>query len=213
VQTNGNNSDINLVHTVTLPSVSNHSVLLLGIRVGAGPVITSIVDTSLNSWSQVASEQIDSQGNRLYVFKVTNAAQSGPLVVTVTLTGLATGRLTILEASGCSNVTPVDQTAQATGENVSPDSGPTGTTSQPNDLLAGFIETDAGFNIISPGPGWTQQQAISISKMFLETQSVTTTGTFNATANLGGTDIWAAFCVALRGATPPSPPQGLHVVP
>jgi hypothetical protein len=213
VQSNGIDSPAGLSHVITLPSVTNHSVLICSIRVGTGPVVTNVSDTSSNSWTQVGSVQVDSQGNSLFVYKVINAAASGPLTVTVSLTGLATGRLTILEASGCSNVTPIDQMAQANGDSTGPDSGSTGTTSQPNDLLLGIVETDGGFNSISPGPGWTQQQAIATSKLFLETQSVATTGTYNATASLGGTDSWAAFCVALRGATPPSPPQGLHVVP
>ena len=214
LRTNGNDSPSASSHTVTLPSVAIHSVLLCGIRVGAGPTITNISDTSSNAWTQVSSAEVDAAGNRLYVYKVNDAlASGGALTVTVTLSGPTTARFVILEAGGCSNAAPVDRTAQANGASTVPDSGATATTSQANELLAGFIETDGGGNSCTAGSGWTQQQAIATSKLFLETRTVTSTGTFDAIATLGGPDTWAAFCVTLRGASAPSAPQGLHIVP
>src|SRR5207248_2886114 len=100
--------------------------------------------------------------------------------------GIATSRLAILEASNCSNAVPIDRTAQTIGADSAPHSGTTATTSQPNELLVGFIETDTGFNSCTAGPGWTGQQAIATSKLFLETQVVSSVGTFDATATLGG---------------------------
>jgi len=161
----------------------------------------------------VGSAQVDASGNRLYVYKVNDTAASAALTVTVTLSSASTARFAILEASGCSNVTPIDKTAQADGTGTTPDSGATGATTQPNQLLVGFIETDGGGNSCTAGSGWTQQQAIATSKLFLETRIVTSAGSYNATATLGASDTWAAFCVTLRGANAPSAPTGLHIVP
>jgi len=213
VQTNGKDSASASSHTVTLPNVAAHSVLLCGVRVGAGPTITNVSDSSSNSWTQVGTAEVDASGNRLYVYKVNDAAASAALTVTVTLSGSSTARIAILEASGCSNVTPVDRTAQGDGASTVPDSGATGTTTQPNQLLIGFIETDGGGSSCTAGPGWTQQQAIATSKLFLETRMVTSSGSYNAVATLGASDTWAAFCVTLRGANAPSAPTGLHIVP
>jgi len=104
----------------------------------------------------------------------------------------------ILEYSGADPNNPVDVTAASSGNSTTSSSG-AATTTSPTDLLFGA-------NIVwttttGPGSGFTQRILTSPDGDIAEDRMVTATGTYSATAPLGGSaGAWVMQMVAFRTA-------------
>ena len=102
---------------------------------------------------------------------------------TVTLTDAGQNfRAEMLEASGLDTTSPLDQTTSAAGTSAAPSSGSI-TTTTANQLLVCYVGTDGG-NSFTAGSGWTLQQANSDVAIQIETQIVSSIGTYAGTMSI-----------------------------
>jgi hypothetical protein len=103
----------------------------------------------------------------------------------------------ILEYSGLDTMNPLDVTAAGFGSNTTSNSG-TATTITANDLIFGANYVTSSTS--SAGTGFTSRVITTPDGDIAEDKIVTTTGSYNATANLQSSGSWIMQMVAFRAA-------------
>ena len=166
--------------------------------------VSSVTDKSGNKYALAVGPTLYSSSTEpfsqsIYYAKNIAAAAAGANSVTVTFsTAAAAPDIRILEYSGADPNNPVDVTAASSGNSTTSSSG-AATTTNPTDLLFGA-------NIVwttttGPGSGFTQRILTSPDGDIAEDRMVTATGTYSATAPLGGSaGAWVMQMVAFRTA-------------
>jgi len=185
VQSNGKDSASGTTHTITLPTVTAASCLVLGFRVVA-VTVSSVTDSSGNTWLDCGQGQvIDDAGNRASIWVAKNAsAAASTVTVTVTVSGATTFRGAIAEFSHCSTSAPVDQFGG--GElNTQTTATSAITTTTANEALVVFCESD-GERTWTAGAGFTELQVVPAApntKGYLEYRNVFSTGAYVGNAS------------------------------
>lgn len=172
--------------------------------------VTGVTDTEGNAYVPATSLATFLQngtnppagGDALQIFYCPNiaAAGAGANVVTVNLsTSSPFFIVTVVEHSGLATSSPVDVTASATSDGVSPTSASSGsaTTTNANDLILGAF-------CMFDGPsaaGGTFTSRSSAYTMLVEDKTVSSTGSYSADATSTGTAGWAAQLVAFKAAS------------
>jgi uncharacterized protein YjdB len=192
-------------------AVGNTIILTIAMDPAAGNV--SVIDNRGNTYTKYADVSNGSgttSGVRTLVFSapVTNAfISSSTNTITITFPTVAARAASAFLVNGLSQVSPVDKFATATGTSSTPNSGPTATTSQANELLIGAIGIE-GTDGINKGSGYETLNSATANggattssiKIQPEYRIVSTTGAYAATASIGSSRPWAAAIVTYKAA-------------
>jgi PKD repeat protein len=156
--------------------------------------VASVTDTAGNTYLP-AAPVTRGGGISQAVYYATNIA-AGANTVTVTFDRPAAFvDVRVAEYSGLDRVSPLDATASAAGTASTANSG-NATTTAARTLLLGAGTTTGAFG--SAGSGYTTRIITQPDLDILADRAVTTAGTYNATAAVGGA--WVMQLVAFRGA-------------
>ena len=162
--------------------------------------ITSVTDSAGNIY-QLAVPTARGNGLSQAIYYASNikAAAAGTNTVTVTFNA-STPFVDIraLEYSGLDPVNPFDVGTSASGTGTSANSG-TVTTTAANALIFGAGITTGGFS--AAGTNFTSRIITTPDADIAEDRFVTTTGSYNATASLGGSAAWVMQVAAFRAAS------------
>jgi glucose/arabinose dehydrogenase len=160
--------------------------------------ITSVTDSAGNVY-QVAAATTRGTGlsQAVYYAKGIAAAAAGANTVTVKFDkAVAFADVRVLEYSGLDPTSPLDVTHSAVGSTTPANSGPA-TTNFATELLLGAGTTTSSFS--GPGTGYTSRVITSPDGDIAEDRTVTTTGSYSATAPLS-TGYWVMQIVAFKAA-------------
>ena len=165
----------------------------------ATSTITSVTDTAGNTYqAAVPTTRGTGISQAIYYAPNIKAAPAGTNTVTVTF-NTATPYVDIRapEYSGLATTNPFDLATSATGTGTTATSG-TLTTTTPNELLFAAGTTTGGFT--TAGTGFTTRIITTPDADIAEDQTATTTGTYTATAPLGGTAPWILQIATFKAA-------------
>jgi hypothetical protein len=175
--------------------------------------VSSVADTMGNTYSLASGPTQLSGETTQAVYYATNIATAGAGANTVTVTfngGAAYPDLRILEYSGASEATPIDGNGSGTGTSATASASVT--TANANDVVVAgdYVQTGS----LTPGTGFTSRILTDPDNDLVEDESVSTAGTYTATAPLSSTGWWVMNVVGLTsasttGAQPPSAPSNL----
>lgn len=169
-------------------------------RFTGGSGAPAILDSQGNTWIQLFSVTNGSDINVAWVAYQVKAGTNNVTFSQPTQSGL---QAIIAEYSGVTSVSPLDQTANATGTSTAANSGNV-TTTVANELLLGFVSNSTTNGLtITPGSGYTTRQTVN-GNTYLEDKVVTTTGTNAASATLSSSVPWFAAIVTLKGTQLPA---------
>jgi hypothetical protein len=178
-----------------------------------GTGIASVTDTAGNLYLVAAPATIRAGfgGHAMYYARNVAASAAGMNTVTVTFAGaVAYPDLRILEYGGIDGGAPLDGSVAATGFSNASSSGAL-TTTNASDLLvaANYVS----YTTIGPGPGYTTRLITSPDSSIVEDRTVSSVGTYAATAALGTSCDWIMQQVAFKAAgasgVPPTAPTSL----
>jgi hypothetical protein len=200
------------VSSVSVPftaaqSAGNLSVVVAGWN-DTTAQIASVTDTKGNAYQLAAGPTAVAGAltQAIYYAKNIAAAAAGANTVTVSFTvAAAFPDIRILEYGGIDSHSPVDGTASATGSTAT-SSTPAVVTSNASDLLVAANTVASWTN--DAGSGWTNRVITSPDGDIAEDRIVSTSGSYSATAPLGGAGPWVMQMVAFKGTSsvPPPPP-------
>ncbi len=161
--------------------------------------VLSVTDTHGNLYELAAGPTSGTAGTlAMYVAPGIVAATAGSNQVTVTFdAAVPYPDLRIAEYSGLASANPVDVGAEATGNNSTSSSG-TVTTTNANDLLVGanYVSTTT----TGAGSGFTSRMITQPDADILEDHTVTSVGSYSATAPVSPAGAWVMDMVALEAA-------------
>jgi glucose/arabinose dehydrogenase/chitodextrinase len=161
--------------------------------------ITSVTDSAGNIY-QLAVPTVRGSGisQAIYYAKNIKSAAAGANTVTVTF-NTATQYVDIraLEYSGLDLANPFDVGASASGTSNSANSGAV-TTTAAHELIIGAGTTTGGFS--AAGSGFTTRVITSPDGDIAEDRFVTATGSYGATASLGGSAAWVMQVATFKAA-------------
>jgi len=181
------------------PNVLGNTLIAFG-RFTSGSGAPAITDTLGNTWVQLFSVTNGADTN---VAWAAYNCKAGANFVTFSQPTQGSLQAVIAEYSGVTTVTPLDQTTNATGTSATANSGNV-TTLVANELILGFISNSSTNGLtITPGSGFSARQTVN-GNTYLEDKTVTTTGTYNASAGLGSSVPWFAAVVTLKGTQLPT---------
>jgi fibronectin type 3 domain-containing protein len=168
--------------------------------------VASVTDTAGNSYVRAVGPTLGSGlSQSIYLAKNIVAAAAGTNRVTVAFSPAAQyPDVRILEYGGIDPANPVDNTAAATGNSTTSNSG-VAVTANPTDLLVGANMVFTGTT--GPGSGFTTRVITNPDGDIAEDRLVTAAGSYSATAPLSSAGAWVMQMVALRaaGSQPPGP--------
>lgn len=162
--------------------------------------VTSVADSAGNVY-QLAVPTVRGNGisQAIYYAKNIKPANAGANTVTVTFDSAAQFvDLRALEYSGLDTVNPFDVGTSASGTSNSANSG-TVTTSTPHELIFGAGYTIGAFN--GAGSGFTTRIITDPDADIAEDRFVTATGSYSATAPLGGSAAWVMQVATFKAAS------------
>ena len=202
------------VATPALTGIAGGNLLVLivaGWESGNNGFPNTITDTQGRSlgagWNLIPSSQGPSNGFTLQAYWATSIA--GSCTVSV---GMATGvtgnaACCLMEVSGADRSSPIDQVLLATATSTGPSVGPTGATSQADELaIAAFTCADTNSGWSNPPTSYTSQAQIT-SKVYLNvsTQGLSSTGTQTVSyGTLASSTQWTALIVTLKAYIAPT---------
>lgn len=198
------------VATPALTGIALGSLLLLvvaGWESGNDGFPNSVTDSMGNGWNLVASSQGPANGFTLQTYW-TRAKTGGSNTVSVAMASGATGNASccLMEISGADASSPIDQVLLATATSTSPSVGPTGTTSQADELsISAFAAADTNSGWDNPPTSYTSQAQIT-AKCYLNvsTLGLSSTGTQTVSyGTLASSTQWAASIVTIKAYIAP----------
>jgi fibronectin type 3 domain-containing protein len=167
--------------------------------------VSAIADTSGNPYVLATGPTVVSGfgSQSIYYAKNILAAAAGANTVTVTFSAAAAyPDIRILEYRGADPISPVDVTAAATGTSSTSSSG-SATTTNPTDLIFGanlVATTTTG-----AGSGFTSRLLTAPDGDIAEDRTVSTTGSYSATAPVSPAARWIMQMVAFRTPSATTP--------
>ena len=161
--------------------------------------VTSVTDSAGNAYQAAApTTRGTNLSQAVYYAKGIAGAAAGANTVTVRFDkAVAFADVRVLEYGGLDRTSPLDVTHAAAG-NTSPANSGAATTNFATELLLGAGTTDSTFT--GPGTGYTNRVITSPDGDIAEDRTVTTTGSYNATAPRSGSGDWVFQMVAFRAA-------------
>jgi len=211
----GNNDDTqSAASAVVVPFTAAQAATDLNVVVVAwndpSVQVNAVTDTRGNSYvlavGPVTHAGTYNMTQSIYYAKNIGAATANTVTVTFSATTTYPD-IRIAEYGGLDTTNPLDVTASGTGFDAMTDSGSV-TTTHATDLLVASNSIDT--MTTGPGTGYTQRIISFYSGAILEDRTVTTTGSYNATAPQDGAGAYVmqlvAFKAATDGGTPPPTP-------
>ena len=203
---------------VTLPAAvasGNRLVVEVGVWNSKSATASSVTDSAGNTYTEL-THFTASDHTELSVWSAPITAGGGTApTVTAKVTSAADMAVAALEYSGLapnSDASIVDVQSHATGTTSAAGtvaSGATSAIAANNELALGFY-TDSGFgDALSPGAGFTARSNISAAsdmELLVEDQAANQGATPNATFGTGGSTVWLAATLVLKGASSSSSP-------
>jgi len=193
-----NQTQVSVIYTAP-QVVGDTNILVLGWN-NATSNVTSVTDSAGNVYQlAVPTVRGTALSQAIYYAKNIKSAAAGANTVTVTFSAATPYvDLRALEYSGLDLVNPFDVGASASGTGTSANSGAV-TTTAAQELIIGAGTTIGGFN--AAGSGFTTRIITSPDADIVEDRFVTTTGSYSATASLGGSAAWVMQVATFRSAT------------
>jgi len=160
--------------------------------------VTAVTDSKGNTYTRAVGPTIQSGVATQSIYYARNIVAAGARTNTVTVTfstGASYPDIRILEYSGADRNNPVDVTAAASGNSTTSNSG-SATTTGATDLIFGanLVQTLTS----GPGSGFTRRILTVPDGDIAEDRTVTTTGSYNATAPVFPSGKWIMQMVAFR---------------
>ncbi|MGI0068235.1 MAG: hypothetical protein ACREB9_07500, partial [Thermoplasmata archaeon] len=190
------------------PSIPEGDILVVVLTTygeTSGPFTPSDLSDNLgtSTWTLLGSP-LSWDGNyrdSTYVFysdETTLAPATGTVSIDLSSVNPSDASFTFIGVAGASTTHPIDAYTQNAGSGTS--SSATVTTSQPNDLLVGFVGTTEEAAPISPTSGaWTSSEQTSTSvDTYLEYQSVSDIGVYTSSPSWSLTANYAAWLLAIE---------------
>jgi hypothetical protein len=177
-------------------SPGNLNVVAVGWNESVGNVV-SVSDSAGNVY-QPAVATFRGTGLSQAIYYARNIIGAGPGANRVTVTfdkAVTYPDIRVMEYSGADQTNPLDVTSSFAGTSSQATSG-SATTHFPRELIIGAGMTSGAFT--SAGTGFTTRIITNPDADIVEDRSVTTTGTYTATANQGGT--WVMQMVTFKAA-------------
>src|SRR5438132_3699198 len=177
--------------------------IAVAIRAGHSGQLFTVKDSNGNAYHQAVQFNVTTDapnGDTLGVFYAENIA-GGANQVTVSNTISGTMRVAVLEYSGVASANSLDAAAVAQGTGSAPNSGNI-TTSANGDLLLGAVLTGNGENFTA-GTGYLIEERVPAepgTKLIVEDQVQSASGTVSAGVSLGAADSWGAAIAAFKCA-------------
>ena len=198
----------NLTSNALSAAVATGNTVIVTVAMTSNTGTVTVTDTSGNTYTQDASEPNSGNVRTLIFSAPVTTALSTISTVTVTFgTSPSSKAMSICYFSGLATASYKDQSSVATGSSLTPNSGTTAATSQPNELIIGAFGANFSNNSFTAGTasGYTALAAASVSTFGLnldpEYQVVSSTGTYaaNGTYSAGfGTPSWSAAIVTYK---------------
>jgi RHS repeat-associated protein len=164
---------------------------------GDSTTVTSLTDSAGNVYSQAVGVVSYMGQLTQTIYYAKNIVASSANAVTVTFSGPAdSADLRLLEYSGLDTTSPVDVTVSHTGSSATPTTGAL-TTKNGSDLLVAALA--ASQPITGPGTGLTQR--ILYENLIVEDESVSSTGSYTATAKQSPSAPYVMQMVAFKQAS------------
>lgn len=177
---------------------------LLVCAIGSAGDVTNVTDTAGNTWAKAVDG--DTGGTDIYgdIWYAMNCAAGAN---TVSLTGGFGGfeAIAVAEYSGVTTSPALDRTAvatDATGADLTPDSGATATTTQADELLVGAIANQEAQSCVWGGSFTERYDGVPASRtVTLADRVVAATGAYGAAGTLaGGSPHWVALIATFKAA-------------
>ena len=162
-------------------------------------VVNSITDSKGNTYLRAVGPTVGTKLTQSIYYAKNIAAGTNTVSVTFNTTVLYPD-VRVLEYSGADKTNPLDVTAAGAGTSVTANSGPASTTSL-NELIFGAGTT---FNGYYPGSGFTQRVLTNFGDI-AEDATVSSMGTYSATASLHLSAPWVTQMVTFRGQSATTP--------
>ena len=184
--------------SASFPSANTTGNLILAfVRMSTTSQSVAVSDSAGNVYTDAVSQGQTADGHQVHVFYAANVG-GGANTVTANFSGSNNHPfLAIYEYSG---VTALDQTAAAQGWGASPASGPTATTSSPNELVFAATGLPASYTgTASAGAGFTfEQQNTATSRAANEQETAAAAASFTGAFQLNTSANWTAVVATFR---------------
>jgi hypothetical protein len=186
--------------SVAFPASTTPGNLIIAfVRMATPSQTVSVTDSAGNTYVDAVAHTQTLDGSQVHLFYARNISAATTNTVTATFSASNTQPwLAIYEYKGLSTSNPLDQTAQAEGSSSAPSTGPTPTTTSPNELVfAGFEFSSSYWE--APGSGFTlQQYDTQNSPAATESMVVNSTGSYTASLALSSSPTWSAVVATFR---------------
>lgn len=187
------NAASNAVAFTSANTAGNLLVVHQAFDSGGGP-ITSVTDTQGNTWVFGASITNTNNGQKSEVWYCENC-RGGPN--TVTCTGFAAPRISVLEASGIAQSNSLIATTGAIGT-ASPVASGNVTPTQSYAYLIGALQMFGA--TITVGAGWTARSTDANQEAIIHDQVQASAGSVACNPTYTGASNWSAIILAFRPA-------------
>lgn len=141
-------SSINLA-LGSIPKNGNTLIAVISTRGNADSRVSKITQTNVTNWNRVV-QSTNSSGVTTEIWYAPVTSTNAETAVTINLASSLRAAAVVMEYSGILTVSPVDQTAYASGNDYLPITGPTPMTTHPNELWIGGIglsSSDTKYNL------------------------------------------------------------------
>jgi hypothetical protein len=188
----------NTLQFMSPQTAGNLNVVVVSWGWNAGNV-TSVTDSAGNTYTQIGSIIRGTNLSQAVFYAKNIASYAAGNTVTVNLDQGQIATIEILEYTGLSTTSPLDQYASATGSSTTPTSASV-TTTYANELVLGITRTSASTKLKTlAGSGFRVRAMDSVSpSIFVQDKVVLSTGSYNSTATLPGSYDWISHVVTFH---------------
>jgi hypothetical protein len=179
------------------------NLIVVFVRSAGNNTNASVSDSAGNTYATAVSQtQPVSGGSHASTIFYAANIRAGANTVQLSYSGGANNYpfLAIYEYAGLSTTSPLDKTASAIGTSDTPSSGPTATTTAPNELVfAGLGLPHDSLVTVSAGSGFTLgQQETTTARSASEDRLVSATGAYAGSFGLSASDSWSAVVATFK---------------
>ena len=196
------------VNLVSTPVSGNTLIAVISTRGTSANRVTGITQTGTVTWSR-ASQATNTSGTTTEIWYAPNVSGAGK-VVTITQASLRSAAV-VIEYSGILDASPLDQTANATGNSTAPVTGTTAATAQANELWIGgmgYISSSPalgsllnGFSLVASAQS-TRTQASFNAKVYALERLVNPVGAASSGGTLSASAQWSGVLATFRTEVP-----------
>jgi hypothetical protein len=186
-------------HTVTVAAnTTQGNFAVLAIRTGGGAAVSSVSDSKGNTWTVDRQTTNTSLARGAIATARLASALTTSDTITVTLASSQFANVAAFEYSGVATSSPFDQSAINNGSGTTASAGPTGTTTQADELVVGFAGTGSANTGFTPPVGWNNRASNSTNIAFSD-KVVSSTGTHSASWTIPSA-AWAVVIATYKAA-------------